>query len=206
MQIRNFGPTFVKQLSIGIAIPLVYIVPHTHVRYSLIDFNQIVVKGSYMGRELMVRWSQNDKILTQNQRSDGQAIENLQGMEYDTVKVGLEYELSGNNNNDPLNQDDSHIHRRRRFARQESFHKFNQYTQRTTHLHDVSRARRSVPEEIDHIFQNLPYNRSLLFDCDIDNGHYCVTGTFDVNNFRVNDFPIKIDISFSVDLTKVGKL
>ncbi|CAD7092606.1 unnamed protein product [Hermetia illucens] len=62
-EIRNLGPSLVKQMEVTLQIPLAYIIPKSHIELPLIDFNNITLVAQYNNRNLDITYKQNGSIL-----------------------------------------------------------------------------------------------------------------------------------------------
>lgn len=58
----------------------------------------------------------------------------------------------------------------------------------------------------DVILSSLPPNRTIIFDCYDSEANLCVQAKFSVNNFKVGNIPIQIQLNFSIDLKKIDKI
>lgn len=98
--------------------------------------------------------------------------------------------------------------RRRRNAHkyEESTRFYNRFTRSILDggIHDINR--RSISNHDDIILTSLPPNRTIIFDCYDSEASLCVQAKFSVNNFKVGNAPILIQLNFSIDLNKIDKI
>lgn len=169
-----------------------------------------------------VEWTQNNTILIMDAVESSTYIStsnvpvvdyNYNGMQYDSSKLGLEYDLNGGQ----VSTDDT---RKRRSVEYESNNYFNPYSQRiigndetmgsTFIWNDIdsltTRNKRDTLNSNDHILANLPANRTIFSDCQNSEQELCLQGKFTVTSFKANDFPILITLNFTIDLKKVEKV
>lgn len=103
---------------------------------------------------------------------------------------------------DPMNPE-YEISRKRRNI---NYRNYNRYTQTISNpQYSSSRARRSVLNH-DPFLDNLPINRTFVFDCYDAAAELCIQARFSVNNFKVGNTPILVSFNFTIDLATVGKL
>lgn len=92
------------------------------------------------------------------------------------------------------------IHRRRRDL---VVSDYNKYTQRVIN-HSQSRKRRSVNQENDDLFYNLPVNRTVFFNCD-NQGVTCIHAKFNISNLFPGHQPAEIVFQFGLDMSVYGE-
>lgn len=98
-----------------------------------------------------------------------------------------------------------HSRRRRNANKYEKASRFySRYTRSILDGHDINR--RSVSNHDDIILTSLPINRTIIFDCYDSEASLCVQAKFSVNNFKVGNIPIQIQLNFSIDLKKIDKI
>lgn len=171
-----------------------------------------------------MEWSQNNTILIANAvettttPGSNVAIDNFNGMQFDTSRIGLEYDLSGGH--DASNTIDSIVgDRRKRSVEANVRRRYSHYLQKVIDdnefdsfgslaLNSMSnnRYRRDVLTPNDRLLNNLPVNRTIYFDCQNAEQELCIVAKFTVLNFKASDLPISISLNFSIDLSKIGEL
>lgn len=172
------------------------------------DFNLIEVRGFYVNKIYEVTWSKENKILQQAREESTIVIDNMNNMNFDSSKLGFDYDANSNRHDD---QELAHgNHRRRRSLWQNSgydeniFRVYNQYTGSIDEYHSSYRV--SVDKE-DQTLKNLPKNRTIYFDCSTsEETDECIEALFTIHNFRPGSEAISINLNFSIDLSKVGEL
>lgn len=182
--------------------------PITLKRDNLIDISAVSIKNMYENQEFNVEWTQNNTILildaiesTTTTTSSVTPVEDYNGMQFDASKIGLEYDLSGGNqNNEELIGE-----RKRRFAIFEDAY-FSPYLQKVIHMEPPldGRYKRDIFNTRDRLLSNLPPNRTIYFDCKDAEQELCLQGKFTIPNFKMNT-PILITLNFTVDMKKIGK-
>lgn len=177
------------------------------------------------GKVYNVEWTQNNTILILDAvesstyvSTSNTPVVDYNGMQYDSSKLGLEYDLNGgqaSTDEMPSNL----FARRRRALEYESNSYFNPYLQRviandemgsTFAWNDIdstaSRRKRDTLNSNDHILANLPANRTIFSDCQNSEQELCLQGKFTVTNFKANDFPVLITLNFTINLKKIEKV
>lgn len=216
-EIRNNGPSNIKSLNVFVSIPVSFVNPWTLERENLINFSSISIKGKHNNQPLEVEWTQNNTILIANaiestSLTSNIAVDNFNGMQFDASKIGLEYDL---NSGDPSsgsgyesigdNTDSLGVGRRRRRSMNRYY---SSYLQRIVDSQDeigASRHRRDIFNANDRLLANLPFNRTIYFDCQNAEQELCLQAKFTVLNFNAGNTPILISLNFTIDLKKVGK-
>lgn len=169
-----------------------------------------------------MEWSQNNTILIANAvetttSSSNIAIDNYNGMQFDTSRIGLEYDLNGGN--DAANTIDSIVgNRRKRSLEANGRYRYNQYLNKVVEYNefdnfgslalnsiDHNRYRRNILTPNDGLLNNLPVNRTIYFDCQNTEQELCLQAKFTVFNFKADNSAISISLNFSIDLNKIGE-
>lgn len=143
----------------------------------------------------------------------------MNGMDFDSSKIGLEYDFNAGSINGTNRTifpfatrfDDGSLvdpaieaaANRKRRSVDTVFRSYNRYT-RSVDEHQVS-ARISAQNPDDATLSNLPINRSFMFECTEVEMEYCLRARFSVHNFLVGNAPILISLNLSLDLMTFGK-
>lgn len=154
------------------------------------------------------------------------ASDNMNGNNYDTSRVGVEYDLSGgaSTSNQGLNffkltplttlsvilsylitlhyysLDEQEYRRRRRNVNVKPSRFFNRYTQSVVEQVGKSRSRRSMTFKNDNTLTGIAVNRATIFDCYDDSEAICVDAKVLVNNFQSGNKAFQLNIKFDLDL------
>lgn len=141
-------------------------------------------------------------------------------MQFDSSKIGLEYDLSGGQPShvESFNNDFGGDRKRRSIEQTQNAY-FNPYLQKVIETDEMasslawnnigsisSRNKRGIFSSNDHLLANLPINRTIYFDCQDAEQELCLQGKFTVTNLQATDLPVLITLSFAVDLKKVAKV
>lgn len=105
-EIRNEGPSLIRNAQVHVDIPLKYVDATGRV-YTLIDFNRIIVNSRYNERSLAITWTQNDTILIQNPTESTFPViaDEMDALKYDNNRMGLDFDMQP----DPSQQGNSLI-------------------------------------------------------------------------------------------------
>lgn len=172
-----------------------------------------------------VEWTQNNTILILDAvesstyvPTSSTPVVDYNGMQFDSSKIGLEYDFSGGQSSTD-EMPNNLMGRRRRSVEYESNNYFNPYLQRVIETNEMgstfiwndidsmsTRRKRDTLNSNDHILANLPANRTIFSDCHNSEQELCLQGKFTVTNFKANDFPILITLNFTIDLKKIEKV
>lgn len=211
LEIRNNGPSTIKNMYLHLWIPIAYSFPYTDRTIDLMDkFQDLSIKARYNNRDLEVSLTQNNNIIIQSVQttpSDGNLIvDNMIGMGFDSSKSGLDHEFNNGGSPD-VNEEDlfnnQQFRRRRRNAvENQKYRKYNYYTQKVQEYH--RRSKRSTVT--DSIFSNLPINRTILINCRDDVLGLCVKATMQIQDFKAGSEPIKVKIDMRVDFKKIDSI
>lgn len=216
-EIHNNGPSNIKSLDVLISVPMSFINPWSLQRETLIEFNSLSMRSIYNNQPLAVEWTQNNVILimdaVETTTAQQPMIErdNFNGMQFDTSRIGLEYDMNGNDNGDSVKR------RRRSIATDTANRRYSPYMQRILEEDDfgettvavenfsLNRLRREVATNKDAAINNLPVNRTMFFNCLNPYEEHCFQARITVLNFKAGNVPIMISLNFSIDLNKIGK-
>lgn len=207
-QIRNNGPSNVKSLDVIISLPISYVNLITLERENIIDTSSVSIKSMYNDQQFNVEWVQNNTILvldaieSTSTTISTASVADYNGMQFDASKIGLEYDLSGGNqNNDNIFEE-----RRRRSAEFNGNTLFSPYLQKIIQTDQTfDRYRRDIFNTNDHLLSYLPKNRTIFFDCTDTEEEFCLQGKFTVSNFKKDNTPILVMLNFTVDMSKISK-
>lgn len=172
----------------------------------------------YNNQKLNVEWTQNNTIMILDAMESSTMLpnlpaENYNGMQFDTSRIGLEYDLGGGNPNEGNVGD-----RKRRsaeFSNVRNTH-FNPYLMKVVEANQMDdemlwnsispyRSKRDIVNANDPLLANLPFNRTIYFDCQNAEQEQCLQAKFTVLNFRTGNLPILISLNFTIDLAKIGE-
>lgn len=216
-EIRNNGPSNIKSLDVIISVPVSFINPWSLEREQLINFNSVSIKSIYNNQPLAVEWTQNNIILitdaietTTTQQPDI-AQDNFNGMQFDASKISLEYNFNNN--------DDTSIRRRRSIQSEPANKRYSPYMQSTLESQDFDGTTNAL-DDFSHdrlqrdvggitndaaALNNLPVNRTLIFNCQNPHEENCFQARITALNFKVGNVPILISLNFSIDLNQIGE-
>lgn len=174
----------------------------------IVDFNQIGIRGFYINKIYDVTWSKDNKVLVQSEEGTTEAIVALDSMNtnFDSSKLGFDYDFnSGRHEEQGLGHSN---HRRRRSLWQESDENiYRVYNHYTGVVDEYTASYRVANDKEDQTLKNLPKNRTIYFDCSTGElNDDCVEAQFTIHNFRPGSEPISINLNFSIDLSKIGKI
>lgn len=209
-KIYNNGPSTVKELSIKVFVPIVYT---TYPNYfvPIVNSSDLSVMGFYINKVLDYSikshgdWYQTPDI---NNLRDIAVSQNNPG-DFDSSKMGYDYEMNVDRTNQDYNTLGQSTHRRRRrnslseINEVEQQKSFNQYTQNIVEEQPVTY--RSSFDQEDTTLANLPRNRTIVLDC-VEVSSECLEIEFLVRNFRPGSEPVVLNFNFSMDLNKMGKI
>lgn len=179
----------------------------------------------YKNEQFNVEWTQNNTILILDAIESTTPVLNApiadyNGMQFDTSRIGLEYDLNGNNGEES-NTNVGDRRRRRRstyFESDPSDAYFNVYTQNIVEPDEINafawndgttfdrRLKRDIFTSDDKILANLPANRTIYFDCQNEEQEMCLVGKFTVPDFAMDNSPIMVTLNFTINLSRLGKL
>lgn len=204
-EIRNNGPSHVKELNIGIMIPISYILEPRY-EHNVVKFESVVVKGFYSNKALDVTWTRDNKILLKDayETSSMRVVDNMNGFHFDSSKTGFDYEF---NSGVDSNQGQAIMnHRKRRSLFEEDFEDmpYRHYNAYTNSIEEYEASVRSLPNEDDHTLRNLPKNNTVYMNCLDLAENDCIEAQFEIQNFKPGNTPVEVSISFSLDLERVG--
>lgn len=208
-KIFNNGPSTIKELNVAIQIPMVYI-PKPNYHVPIVDFNQIGIKGFYVNKLYEVTWSRDNKVVLQS--IDGStenmiAVDNMNmHSDFDTSKLGYDYEFNSGRQEDPQLGHSNHRRRRSLRDNDEDENIFRVYNQFTGSIDEYHSSYSIATDKEDQTLKNLPRNRTIYFDCSTSElTDECIEAQFTIHNFRPGSEPISINLNFSIDLSRVGK-
>lgn len=211
-----------------ISVPTSYLNPWSLEREELIDPSSISIKAMHKNQQFRVEWTQNNTILildaieTSTSEPSTVPIADYNGMQYDTSRIGLEYDLNGNNGEE-ANTNAGEQRRRRRSRRSTLYEDdandayFNLYSQSVVDHSQIDaftwkempafnkRQKRDIFSTDDKILANLPVNRTIYFECQDEEQDLCLVGKFSVPDFFTDNSPIMITLNFTVNLNRLGK-
>lgn len=204
-EIRNNGPSLVKELNVGIMIPISYIL-EPRFEVNIVKYDEITIKGTYTNKALDFTWTKDNEILVRDHESSSPRVVENMNSDFDTSKLGFDYDL--NKEGDTINHQPTANHRKRRSfftdsdAQDTIFRKFNAYT---NSLEEYEASVRTIPNQDDQILKNLPGNRTVYLNCQDPIANECVEVLFTVHNFKPGNTPIQITVNFPMDLRRVGE-
>lgn len=209
LEIRNNGPSTIKNMNLHLWIPISYSFPYADQTIDLLDkFEDLSIKARYNSRDLEVSLTQNNNILIQSaQTTPGSVIvDNMMGMGFDSSKAGLDHEFnnggSSDNAEEELFNNQQFRRRKRHIVEDQNYRKYNYYTQKVQEYHRISK-RSTVT---DPILSNLPINRTILINCRDDQMGLCVKATMQIQDFKAGSEPIRVKIDFKVDFKQIDKI
>ncbi len=208
-EIRNNGPSSVKELIVGIMIPISYILePRFEVK--IVNVEDMAIRGTYTNKALDITLMKDNKILVQGQEaSTPRILDNMNSNDFDSSKLGFDYDINAPKDGDAININPISQHRRRRSFFDDSniedsiFRKFNAYT---NSLEEYEASVRTLPNQNDQVLRNLPGNRTIFLNCLDPIANECVEAQFTVYNFKPGNTPIQVTVDFSMDLRRVDRL
>lgn len=208
-----------KSLDVFISLPTSYVNPITLERENLIDISSVTIKSLYNNQLFNIEWTQNNTILildaieSTTTTTSAAPVEDYNGMQFDASRIGLEYDLSGGNQN----ADTMMGERRRRSVLADQDAYFNPYLQKVIRSDGIDssfawesenqldgRYKRDIFNSNDRLLANLPTNRTIYFDCKNAEQDLCLVGKFTITNFKADNSPILITLNFTVNLGKVA--
>lgn len=220
-QIRNNGPSNIKSLDVFISVPISYLNPWSLDREELIDLKSISIKSMHKNQQFNVEWTQNNTIIILDAVVVPTPLSNVpvtdyNGMQFDTSRIGLDYNLNGD---DPTEAATSDRRRRRRRTIDADTNDayYNLYTQSVVDRQQMerfpwsnmatagSRPKRDIFSTDDRVLANLPANRTIYFDCENEEREMCVVGKFTVPDFATDNSPIMVTLNFTINLDRLGK-
>jgi Integrin alpha len=197
-EIRNNGPSHIKEMEVTVMIPISYIVGHSSI--DIVNFEEVDMQASYINKVYEISWTKNNLILIKNAYESSSAapklIENLNSHEFHTAQIGV-FQSAAMDNNHMDHTDPTSFRRKRREAFQESPLVENRQQRSVQTFHD------------ENILNNLPLNRTIFFKChtiQLEEENHCVRGTFSVRNFRAGSAPIMVNIKYTVDSATIDQL
>ncbi|KAJ6640899.1 Integrin alpha-PS3 [Pseudolycoriella hygida] len=211
-EIRNNGPSNLNQIEILLSIPVALIDKWTLEPVYIIEVKNITVKSNYNNQKVDVEWLETNlplQIVENNVEVNVfppivAVPDNMNGNNYDTSRVGMEYDLSGAVWTEDEFFKEEYRRRRRRSLNVKPLRRFNRYTQSVTELHQQdakSRSRRSMTFKNDNTLTMISLNRATIFDCYDDSEAICVDAKLVVNNFVSGNKAIQLNVKFDLDLT-----
>lgn len=191
----------------------------------LIDPSSLSIKAMHKNQQFRVEWTQNNTILildaieTTTPALSTAPIADYNGMQYDTSRIGLEYDLNGNTGVE-TNTNAAEGRRRRRSALYEADAGdayYNLYSQSVVENNQMdtfswrempafNRRKRDIFNTDDKVLANLPVNRTIYFECQDEEQDRCLVGKFSVPDFMTDNSPIMITLNFTVSLDRLGEL
>lgn len=209
LEIRNNGPSNIKNMYLHLWIPIAYSFPYTEQTIDLIDkFEDLSIKAHYNNREMEVSLSQNNNILIQSVQTtpaEGVLIVDNMGMGFDSSKSGLDHEFNNGGspdfNEEDLFNNQQFRRRRRHIVEDQNYRKYNYYT-RKVQEHRISKRSTSA----DTILTNIPINRTILINCRDDEIGLCIRATMQIQDFKAGSEPIKVKIDIKMDFKKIDTI
>lgn len=221
-QIRNNGPSNIKSLDVFISVPISYLNPWSLDREELIDLKSISIKSMHKNQQFNVEWTQNNTILILDAVVVPTPLMNVpvtdyNGMQFDTSRIGLDYNLNGDEPTEAATSDRRRRRRRRAIDADTSDAYFNLYTQSVVDRQQMERfawsdmataggrQKRDIFSTDDRVLANLPANRTIYFDCENEEREMCLVGKFTVPDFATDNSPIMVTLNFTINLDRLGK-
>lgn len=203
-KIFNNGPSTIKELSLSIFVPIVYL-PFPNFYIPILNISDLTFTGFYINKVLdyKIRKSENLAAFTNDENVFIPA--NLHD-NFDSSKLGYDYDMNADRNED-FNTIGQSNNRKRRMSLMKhddgaNNRMYNRFT-RSIMEEQLASFRAPIDKE-DATLTNLPRNRTIFLDCIEDNSG-CLEIEFTVHNFRPGSEPLSIFLNFSMDLTKMGK-
>ncbi|KAG4071617.1 hypothetical protein HA402_011771 [Bradysia odoriphaga] len=212
-EIRNNGPSNLQQIELFLSVPVALIDKWTLEPVYIIGVNNITVKSTYNNQKVDVDWLEHNlpsQNLVDNSLSTNFFLpvavpsDNMNGNNYDTSKVGMEYDLSGGMSSPDQLLQEEYRRRRRRNANLKPNRFYNRYTQSVMEEYQYdakSRSRRSMSFKDDNLLTGISLNRATIFDCYDDSEAICVDAKLVVSNFVSGNKPVQLNIKFDLDLS-----
>lgn len=199
-KIFNNGPSTVKELSLSIFIPIVYL-PFPNYYIPIVNSSELGITGFYINKVLDYKIRQTENLITYNENV--LFIPSSVNHDFDSSKLGYDYEMNADRTDD-FNTIGQSNNRRRRQQQDESASSrmYNRFT-RSVMEEQLASFRAPIDKE-DATLTNLPRNRTVFLDC-IEESSGCLEIEFTVHNFRPGSEPLSIFLNFSMDLAKMGK-
>lgn len=175
----------------------------------------------HKNQQFNVEWTQNNTILILDAVVVPTPLLNVpvtdyNGMQFDTSRIGLDYNLNGDET-EATATDGQRRRRRRAFDTDANDAYYNLYTQSVIQPNQMdrfsmsemattsSRQKRDIFNTDDKVLANLPANRTIYFDCQNEEREMCLVGKFTVPEFGTDNSPIMVTLNFTINLDRLGK-
>lgn len=202
-QIRNNGPSKIRHMKVLIHIPISYLVPNTQSRILLVEYNNITINATHNNRTINAVFTQNNTVIIQNAMeisSTPQIVENMQGMDFDSSKVGYPVEFDPGNQPDSsetdLSNNFSNSKRRRRATGDIPDIEYDQLTRWDNTITEIRESLSSL----------VSIDKTVMFNCHNPADALCIEASLDVTNLEAGDNVVSILISYNVDLNQIDKI
>lgn len=203
-KIFNNGPSTVKELTVSIFVPIVYL-PFPNYYIPILNNSDLGIMGFYVNKVLDYKIKQTDNLITFT--GDGNVfIPSHLSADFDSSKMGFDFEMNADRNEDFDTIGQSNNRRRRMSLGREDDSATNRIYNRFTRsvMEEQLASFRAPIDKEDATLTNLPRNRTIFLDC-VEENSGCLEIEFTVHNFRPGSLPLSIYLNFSMDLTKMGK-
>jgi hypothetical protein len=202
-KIFNNGPSSVKELLLTIFLPIVY-QPLPNYYIPIVNITNLEIDGFYINKVLEYKDNRN-KFIQPNENLVNALREDI-NRNFDTSKLGYDYEMNAERTDQDYNNLGHSSHRRRRhvWAQKEEteiLRSFNRYTRNI--VEEQMASFRAPIDKEDATLVNLPRNRTIVKDC-TEFPEDCLKIEFIVRNFRPGSEPIVVNLNFSLDLNKMS--
>ncbi len=200
-----------RELSLSIFVPIVYL-PFPNYFIPILNISSdFGVMGFYVNKVLEYELKEARNLQSYLEYSGGGGIVWIPTsvhQEYDTSKMGMDYDLNADRSEsyDTIGQSNN---RRKRLSNnlndednEASSRMYNRFT-RSVMEEQLASFRGPIDKE-DATLASLPRNRTIMLDC-VEETSGCLEIKFKVNNLRPGIDPIIIQLNFSMDLTKIGE-
>ncbi|XP_055380009.1 integrin alpha-PS3-like [Condylostylus longicornis] len=211
-EIRNNGPSIIKEATIKISVPLEYLIPKTTTFVTIISSENVTIKANYASYNLNPTYYEKGEVVNRKENNYGgneasnmlylPVSDSLDANKYDHSKFGYDPE----HHNDDFNVDND-VHnfamRKRRFSEFKPEIEINETEIKMSRI-----TEEKLSGKISHeLVGTLPINKVIEFQCNDPNESECVDIVMKVNNFRISvDRGINIDLRFIVNLDEINKV
>jgi Integrin alpha len=207
-KVYNNGPSTIKELNLALKVPLNYI-PRPNFYIPVTEFNVMNITGFYLNKVYEVTWFKHNEILLQSSEdlsANVPVVENM-NTNFDSSKLGFDYEFNAPGNNEQQFADTNHRRRRSIWQNDDDENIYRVYNQYTASIDEYHPSYHVSNVNEDQTLRNLPKNRTIYFDCSTSlDTNECVEAQFTIHNFRPGSEPISIVLDFTIDLNKIGEI
>ena len=184
-QIFNYGPSNIKELSVTLQIPVVFVLNlYNHVK--IVKFDGADLNIFYKNKQFEVKWTKIEMI---SNFSNKNSLKNNDGKDFDRSELGYDYDLNHQNPEPDL----SHMRKRSLDCIDSS--------------KLVNESKLNLNDSVNTTeYEKSQTDRIIVFDCmQPDNKNVCIEAEFILEDFQTENEPVTISFNFSFILHEFGK-